>query len=93
MVHVEPEIQKQVIRLVLLEGRTYKSVAEEYGLSASIVGRIINNYRKECQYNEMEAENLKLMEETCRLRKENEELRKEADFLKKAAAFFAKGID
>lgn len=90
MVHVEPEIQDQIIHLVLVEGRTQHSVADEFGLSRYVVSRIINNYRKECQNNKAEKENLKLMEENRRLREENEELRKEADFLKKAAAFFAK---
>ena len=93
MIHVDPEIQKKIIRLCLEEGRTQKSVGEEYGLSLSVISRILTNYRKECQKNSLQEENLKLMEENRRLRAEKAELEKEADFLKKAAAFFAKEID
>lgn len=90
MVHVDPEIEKTIIRLHLDQGRTQKSLADEYGISLNVVHRIITNYRKECQSNAREAENLRLMEENRKLREQNAELQKEADFLKKAAAFFAK---
>ena len=92
MVNVPPEIEKQIIRLHLEQGRTQISLADEFGLSNNVVHRIISNYRRECQNNAYEAENLRLMEENRKLREQNEELRKEADFLKKAAAFFAKEI-
>lgn len=90
MVHLDPEIEKAIIRLHLEQGRTQKSLADEYGIGTSVVHRIIRNYRKECQDNAYEAENLRLMEENRKLREQNAELQKEADFLKKAAAFFAK---
>ena len=90
MVHVTQEVQKQILRLYLEQGRTQKSIADEFGIGPSVVGRIIRDYRKECQTNQTEVENLRLMEENRKLREENAELKKEADFLKKAAAFFAK---
>jgi transposase len=90
MIRVAPEIEKQIIRLHLEQGRTQKSLADEYGLSTNVVGRIISNYRKECRDNAKEAENLRLMEENRRLREQNAELLKETEFLKKAAAFFAR---
>jgi len=90
MVLVDPEIEKTIIRLHLEQGRTQKSLADEYGLTINVVRRIITNYRKECQKNKAQNDTLKLMEENRKLREENAELRKEADFLKKAAAFFAR---
>ena len=84
MVHVTQEVQKQILRLYLEQGRTQKSIADEFGIGPSVVGRIIRDYRKECQTNRTEAENLRLMEENRKLREENAELKKEADFLKKA---------
>ena len=90
MVQVDPVIEKTIIRLHLEQGRTQKSLADEYGISVNVVHRIITNYRKECRNNVYKSENLRLMEENRRLREQNAELQKEADFLKKAAAFFAK---
>ncbi len=79
------------------EGRTYKSITAEYGVSKASISKWCSEFSKECQMkaqanpdapNEME-----LMKENLRLRKELEEAKKENLFLKKAAAFFAKEID
>lgn len=93
MVYVEPAIQEQIIKLYFSEHRSQKSISDEFGLSTAVVKRIITNYRKECQENKLEADNLKIMEENRKLKEQNEALLKEVDFLKKAAAFFAKEID
>ena len=90
MIHVDPEIEKQIISLHMEHSRTQISLAEEFDLSVSVVQRIINNYRKECGNNVSEAEKRRLMEENAKLRGQNAELRKEVDFLKKTVAFFAR---
>ena len=92
-----PEFKKIIVRLHEEEGRTYKSITAEYGVSKASISKWCCEFSKECQIkaqtnpdvpNEME-----LMKENLRLRKELEEARKENLFLKKAAAFFAKEID
>ena len=45
MVYAEPEIQEQIIKLHIAEGRTYKSLCDEFGLSYAVVKRIVTNYR------------------------------------------------
>ena len=92
-----PEFRKKIVRLHEEEGRTYKSITAEYGVSKASISKWCREFREECQEkalsnpdtpNEME-----LMKENLRLRKELEEAKKENLFLKKAAAFFAKEID
>lgn len=90
MVYVAPEIMDRIIKLHFEDRRSQKSLADEFGLTQNVVRRIVTNYRKECQTNKAEAENLRIMEENRKLKEQNEELMKEVDFLKKAAAFFAK---
>lgn len=90
------EYKKKIVRLHVEEGRTYKSITAEYGVSKASISKWCSEYNKECQtkaesdpdsVNEME-----LMKENQRLRKELEESRKEIAFLKKATAFFAREI-
>lgn len=92
-----PEFKKKIVRLHLEEGRTYKSITAEYGVSKASISKWCSEFSEECQSkaiahpdNINEAE---LMKENLRLRRELEEARKENLFLKKAAAFFAKEID
>ena len=72
-----PEFKKKIVRLHEEEGRTYKSITAEYGVSKASISKWCSE----------------LMKENLRLRKELEEAKKENLFLKKAAAFFAKEID
>lgn len=83
MVYVEPEIQEQIIKLHIAEGRTYKSLCDEFGLSYAVVKRIVTNYREHAKASEIRAKQLADMEELNRLKTEVAELRKENDFLKK----------
>ena len=92
-----PEFKKKIVRLHLEEGRTYKSITAEYGVSKASISKWCSEFSEKCQakadidlntLNEAE-----LMKEILRLRRELEESRKENLFLKKAAAFFAKEID
>ena len=95
--YYEPEFKQMVVKLHLEEGRTYKSISAEYGVSKTALQRWCDAFTKECQ-NKSQADptvinEADLMKENLRLRKELEEAKKENLFLKKAAAFFAKEID
>ncbi len=84
------EFKKEIVRLHEEEGRTYKSITVEYGVSKASISKWCGEFRKECQASPKAKEEYESMKENLRLKKENEELRKENAFLKKAAAFFAK---
>ena len=88
-----PEFKKKIVRLHEEEGRTYKSITAEYGVSKASISKWCSQLREECQTSPETKEEYDSMKEMLKLRKENEELRKENLFLKKAAAFFAKEID
>ena len=90
MVHVESELQEKIIKLRLQDGRTFQSLADEFGLSREVVTRIVKHYQNQAAKDENTAKQLADLEELHRLQQENAELKKENDFLKKAAAFFAK---
>lgn len=92
----EPEFKKKIVRLHLQEGRTIRSIMEEYGVSKSCITAWCKNFSEECQkkaLKEPDATNeAELMKEINQLRKELAEKEKEVLFLKKAAAFFAREI-
>lgn len=92
-----PEFKKKIVRLHLEEGRTYKSITAEYGVSKASISKWCAEFSEECQtkaiLNPESPNEVELMKENLRLRKELKESRKENLFLKKAAAFFAKEID
>lgn len=88
-----PEFKKKIVRLHLEEGRTYKSIIAEYGVSKASISKWCREFSKECQTDLQAQKDYDSMKENLRLKRENEELRKEIAFLKKAAAFFAKEID
>ena len=88
-----PEFKKKIIRLHEEEGRTYKSITAEYGVSKASISKWCSELRNECQTSPETKAEYDNMKEILRLKKENDELRKENLFLKKAAAFFAKEID
>ena len=104
-----PEFKKKIVRLHLEEGRTYKSITAEYGVSKASISKWCSEFSEECQakwcsefseecqakadINPNTLNEAELMKEILRLRRELEESRKENLFLKKAAAFFAKEID
>ena len=97
MPHIyEPEFKKKIVRLHLEEGRTYKSITQEYGISKSAVSRWCEDFSKECQQitqaDPTSVNDADLMKENLRLKRELDEKDKEILFLKKAAAFFAKEI-
>ncbi len=87
------ELKSKIIRLHLEQGRTIKSLTQEYHLGNCTLNYWLKEYRKECQNNPSVKHESDEYSEKLRLIRENEELRKENDFLKKAAAFFAKEVD
>ena len=91
------EFKKKIVTLHEEEGRIFKSITAEYGVSKATISKWCTQFRKECQEkakaNPTEVNEYTLMQENRRLRKELKEARKENLFLKKAAAFFAKEID
>lgn len=88
-----PEFKKKIVCLHEEEGRTYKSITAEYGVSKASISKWCSELREECQSSPETKQEYDVMKENLRLRKELEEMRKENSFLKKAAAFFAKDID
>lgn len=84
------EIWDEIIRLHLEEGRTYKSLHEEFGPCIHTIGEHVRKYVRDARESEAQAEILGNMEEIRRMREELAEVKKENDFLKKLAAFYAK---
>ncbi|WP_110943159.1 IS3 family transposase [Inediibacterium massiliense] len=81
----DPELQKKVLRLYLEEGRTVKSLTEEYNLGNGTLRYWLNKHREECKTNTDLKEETDSYIEIQKLRKQLEELEKENRFLKKAA--------
>ena len=84
------ELKSELIRLHLKEGRTQKSLEEEYNLGKGAMGVIVKKYRKECSQNSEKMTESIEYSKYLKLKKEVEELKKENEFLKKVATFFAK---
>ncbi|KPU46363.1 transposase [Oxobacter pfennigii] len=49
--YYEEEFKNKIVRLHLEEGRTLKSLSEEYGVSKSGISIWIKAYREECSTN------------------------------------------
>ncbi len=82
-----PEFKKKIVRLHAEEGRTYKSITAEYGVSQASISKWCSEFSRECQTKALEnldtPNEMELMKENLRLRKELEEAKKENLFLKK----------
>lgn len=89
----EPEFRQKNVRLVLEEGRTLKSVNEEFNLGEGTVRSWIRKFEEECESNTETKDTKNLYKENLKLRKQLAETQKENAFLKKAAAFYAKELD
>ena len=91
-----PEFKKKIVRFHLEEGRVYKSITAEYGVSKASISKWCTEFSEEYQtkavLNPNSPNESELMKENLRLRKDLEESRKEILFLKKVVAFFAKEI-
>ena len=89
----EPEFKKKIVQLYLEQGRTIKSLNEEFQLGDGTVRKWVRAFREECETDPELNDTKELYEENRKLHRELEEKNKEIAFLKKAAAFFAKEID
>ncbi|MFC2662119.1 MAG: transposase, partial [Eubacterium sp.] len=87
---IDPQRKAEIIRLHIQDGRTYKSLSDEYGYPASTISRWVRQYRQAAEDDNELAQSLAIMEKIRRLQKENQELRKEQDFLKKSAGILRK---
>ena len=68
-----------MVRLHEKEGRTYKSITAEYGVSKASLSERCCEFSKEWQPTQAQEE-YDSMKENLRLKRENEELRKEITF-------------
>ena len=78
-----PEFKKKIVRLHEEEGRTYKSITAEYGVSKASISKWCRELCEECQTSPQDKEEYDSMKENLRLKRENDELKKEIAFLKK----------
>ncbi len=76
-----PEFKKKIIRLHEEEGRTYKSIAAEYGVSKAGISKWCSEFGKQYQSKALDnpdaPNEMELMKENLRLRKELEEAKKD----------------
>ena len=86
-------LRDKVIRLHLEEGRSVRSLTQEFNLGSGTAKYWIDKYRKDCSASKEGIQQLEDLGAQKELLKRIEELEKENRFLKKAAAFFAKEID
>lgn len=93
MKRYEQDFKDKIIKLHLSEGRSKKSLENEYNIGNGTIAKWIKEYDKECHTNSEKQQEKDYYAENLRLKKQNEELIKENLFLKKAAAFFAKDIE
>ena len=86
MGNYEAEFKEKIVRLHLEEGRTIRSLADEYDISKASISNWVKNYREECQTNHEANEEYDYMMENRKLRKQLEEKEKEILFLKRSIA-------
>jgi transposase len=84
------EFKTGAVALVLKEGKSITRVAKELDLTASSLGRWVEQARADAGKSTRGTLTTEEKEELARLRKEVRELRLEREILKKAAVFFAK---
>jgi len=56
------EFRKNIVRLHLQEGRTYKSLIDEFGVSKASISKWCRDFSKECQTSPL----LKMIQKLCR---------------------------
>jgi len=83
------DFQLEAARLVVEQGYSKAEVSRKLGVSAWSVGRWVNRFRENGEFN-CDGEITKEAEELRDLRKQLKKLQTENEILKKAAAYFAK---
>ena len=84
------EFKAGAVRLVLEEGKSISGVADDLDLTASALGKWVEQARADKGRSKRGTLTTDEKEELARLRKDVRVLRVERDILKKAAVFFAK---
>ena len=74
--HYELEFKNRIVRRHLENGRTLKSLADEYSVSYVSITNWINQFRKECQKNEEAKADYDFMKENLNLKKQLAKLQK-----------------
>ncbi len=69
MASYNEETRKKIVRLHLEEGRSLKSLSEEFSVSKSGISNWVKKYREECQTNADAKQEYDLMAENLQLRK------------------------
>lgn len=82
----ELEFKKKIIQLYLEQGRTIKSLNEEYQLGDGTVRKWVRAFCEECETDSDLNETKNLYEENRRLRRELEKQKKEIELLKWVSA-------
>ena len=49
--YYEPEFKQQIVRLHIEEGRTYRSLTAEYGVSKASISKWCKEFSEECRQN------------------------------------------
>ena len=75
----EPEFKKKIIQLYLEQGRTIKSLNEEYQLGDGIVRTWVRAFQEKCETAPNINDTKNLYEENHKLRRELEKKKKEID--------------
>ena len=92
-----PEFKKKIVRLHIEEGRTYKSITAEYGVSKASISKWCAEFSEEChtkaQQNPDAPNDLELIKKTSVSVRNWKKQKRRISSSKKAAAFFAKEID
>ena len=90
-----PEFKKKIVRLHIEEGRTYKSITAEYGVSKASISQWCAEFSEECHTKAQQ--NPQMLPTTGTYEKENLRLRKELEeakgesLLKKSSGILRKG--
>lgn len=80
------EFKAEAVRLVIEKGLSVAQVADDLGISRSLVSA----WRKKTLDRVVRSDESSINDDNRRLRRENAVLREERDILKKAARYFAK---
>ena len=75
------EFKKKIVRLFREEGRTKKSISNEFSVSVATISNWVRQFRDECQINEKSNNEYNYMEENLRLRKKSSSILHEGDRL------------
>ena len=46
MIYCDPELKEEIIKLHIRDGRTFKSLSDEFGFSADVISRWVKKYRQ-----------------------------------------------